>query len=82
MRAKKHASLLSTFLQQKHSEKLFEVFFSLICETAFATVKILKKLRDLQTTKLKQRHNYYEVMKKQISLRHVQSVQRFFVEKE
>ena len=77
--AKNHASLLGKFLQQQQSKKLFEVFFPLICETAFCKRENTKKVRNLQTTKLKQRLNYYEVTKQQISLRHLQSVQRFFV---
>ena len=42
--AKNHASLLGKFLQQQHCKKLFEVFFPLICETAFCKRENTKKL--------------------------------------
>ena len=51
--AKNHASLLGKFLQQQHTKKLFEVFFPLICETAFCKRENTKKTAKFADNKIK-----------------------------
>ena len=71
---------LANFCNNSTVKNCLKCFFSHLWD-CFCNRENTKILLNLQTTKLRQRLNYYEVTIRQISLRHFQNVQRSFVEK-